>query len=429
MKSRKFASTPPSIIDNCRMKNAGIWYVIVFLLCSISSAKSDKWHEWLGQNKTGNVKDFIPPPKWPPKLTRKWKLHLGTGYGTPILEGNKIFSHSRKNNAEYVVCINKQSGKILWSEMQETPFTIGGGGEKHGKGPKANPVYSDGIFYTLGISGVLSAWDAEDGKRRWSKVPGKSFGQAHAHWGASNSPTVLGNKIINLFGNDEKGALMALDKYTGKTIWSLPCNGTCYSSPIHGKIGGVQKVVVLNHESLIGVNVKSGELLWEFPFPHRTHNQNMTTPVIYENKVIFGGENRGVYCIEPKLKNGNWEVNKVWSQKKVALNMASPLIANNLLFGLSHYGSGRFFCINPTDGKIFWQGDPRTAQNAMFLSFKNHVLALTNHGKLNIFLSSGKEFKNVASYKVSDDQTWAPPVLLNDGLLIKDSQNLTYWNL
>ena len=59
--------------------------------------------------------------------------------------------------------------------MQETKFTIGGGGEKHGKGPKANPVYSDGILYTLGISGVLSAWDAEDGKKRWSKVPGKSL--------------------------------------------------------------------------------------------------------------------------------------------------------------------------------------------------------------------------------------------------------------
>ena len=122
-------------------------------------------------------------------------------------------------------------------------------------------------------------------------------------------------------------------------------------------------------------------------------------------------------------------MNKVWTQKKVALNMASPLIANNLVFGLSHYASGRFFCLNPLDGKILWQGEPRTAQNAMFLSFKNHVLALSNHGKLNIFPSSGKEFKDVASYTVSDNQTWAPPVLLNDGLLIKDSQYLTYWNL
>ena len=95
---------------------------------------------------------------------------------------------------------------------------------------------------------------------------------------------------------------MALDKYNGKTIWSLPCNGTCYSSPIHGKIGGVHQVVVLNHESLIGVNIKSGELLWEFPFPHRTHNQNMTTPVIYENKVIFGGKTEAFIVLNQNLK-------------------------------------------------------------------------------------------------------------------------------
>ena len=404
-------------------------HLIVFLFCSISSAKSDKWHEWLGENKTGYVKNFTPPPKWPPKLIKKWSLSVGGGYGTPLLEENKIFCHTRKNNVEYVVCINKQSGKILWSETYESPFSIGGGGEKHGKGPKANPVYSDGILYTFGISGILSAWNAEDGRRKWCEVPGKSFGQAYPHWGASNSPTVLGNKIINLFGNDEKGALMALDKYSGKTIWALPCNGTCYSSPIHGIIGGFHQVVVLNHESLIGVDADSGELLWEFPFPHLTHNQNMTTPVIFENKVIFGGENRGVYCVEPKLKNGNWQVTKEWTQRKVALNMASPLLANGLVFGLSQYSSGTFFCINPSDGNILWQGNPRTARNAMFLSFKNHVLSLTDHGKLNIFLSSGKEFKSVASYSVSNDQTWAPPVLLNDGILIKDTQNLIYWNL
>ena len=85
MKSRKFAITHPSIISNRRMKNAIIKYVIVFL-CSISSAKSDKWHEWLGEDKTGNVKDFIPPRKWPPQLIRKWRINLGSGYGTPILE-------------------------------------------------------------------------------------------------------------------------------------------------------------------------------------------------------------------------------------------------------------------------------------------------------------------------------------------------------
>ena len=72
---------------------------------------------------------------------------MGSGYGTPILEGNKIFSHTRKDNAEYVVCINKQSGKILWSEMYETKFTIGGGGEKHGKVQK--PTLSTQMeFYT-----------------------------------------------------------------------------------------------------------------------------------------------------------------------------------------------------------------------------------------------------------------------------------------
>jgi outer membrane protein assembly factor BamB len=410
------------------MKRRNSILFISFLLYSIPFAETDHWYGWLGENKTGHVNDFIPPKKWPQSLTQKWSISIGSGYGTPILKDNEIFTHTRKNDQEYIACVNKESGKIKWSKMYEAPFKMGGGGEKHGKGPKASPVYSDGTLYTFGISGILSAWNTEDGEKLWSKTPGLSFGQPYAHWGVSNSPLVINNKLISLFGNDQKGALIALDKDSGDTLWTLPCGGTCYSSPTIGTIGGILQVVVLHHESLIGVDPHSGELLWEFPFPHKTHNQNMPTPVVHQGKVLFGGENRGVFCIEPKLKNGNWTLHKPWIQKDVALNMASPLISNHLLFGLSHYGLGRLFCINPKTGKILWQGPPRTAQNAMFLSFRDHVLALTNNGNVKIYLNSENAFQIVANYKVSDTQTWAPPVLLKQGLLIKNSQNLTLWN-
>ena len=86
---------------------------------------------------------------------------------------------------------------------------MGGGGEKHGKGPKAHPVFKDEVFTPWEFR-ILSAWNAENGELIWRKVPGKAYGKPHAYWGVSNSPLVLDNQLINLFGNDEKGALISL---------------------------------------------------------------------------------------------------------------------------------------------------------------------------------------------------------------------------
>ena len=47
---------------------------------------------------------------------------------------------------------------------------MGGGGERHGKSPKANPSYSDGRLFTTSISGILSAWEADSGKLLWRKI-------------------------------------------------------------------------------------------------------------------------------------------------------------------------------------------------------------------------------------------------------------------
>ena len=204
--------------------------------------------------------------------------------------------------------------------------------------------------------------------------------------------------------------------------------GPCYSSPLLVKIGVVRQVVEWNHRVLAGIESASGRLLWEYPFPHETHNQNMPTPVFHKGRVLLGGENRGVHSIEPLYKAGKWTVKKRWSQKKVALDMASAIVNGDLLYGLSHYDKGRFFCLDMETGEIRWMGPPRTGQNVMFLAIPGYVLALVSHGELHILTASGEGFKKVASYEVADSQTWAPPVLLKGSILVKDHETLTRWD-
>ena len=176
-------------------------------------------------------------------------------------------------------------GKVLWTKgyRSRSKWAVAGG---HGKSPKANPAYSDGRLFTTSITGILSAWDADSGKLLWRKTRESVLGN-RMPIGGDQFPLILGDRIINLFGNDDEGSLMALEVATGETIWSMGNDGTCYSSPFLAEIEGVRQVVAWNHRALVSVEPEDGHLLWEYPFPHKTHNQNMPTPAFHDGKILL----------------------------------------------------------------------------------------------------------------------------------------------
>ena len=136
-----------------------------------------------------------------------------------------------------------------------------------------------------------------------------------------------------------------------------------------------------------------------------------------------------MYSLEPQVRDGVWTVKKLWGQEKVALDMSSAVVNGDLLYGFSHYSKGQLFCLDTATGEIRWLGPGRTGQNVMFLSVPGYVVALIDNGELQIIAANGDSYEKVAAWKVADSPTWAPPVLLQNGILVKDQRSLTYWSL
>jgi len=403
--------------------------VVLVSLHTVSTAVAeDFWPGWLGPERNGWVKGFTPPARWPAELTKGWQRDVGTGYGSPLVSGGRVYLHARQGEEEVAWCLDLKTGGVIWREAYPAPFKIGGGGEYHGKGPKSCPVLADGRLFTMSISGVLSAWDATSGKLLWRRDYDSQFTKSHPYWGAATSPIVDGKHVIVHFGTDEQGALVALDVASGKQAWSLGKAGASYSSPLVIEIDKVRQVVEWNHQALVGVDITSGRLLWEHPFPHVGSDQNMPTPAFHNGRILLGGENRGIHSLQPRLTDDKWTVKENWHQEKLALDMSTAVINGDLLYGFSHYDSGRLFCLDPRTGEILWQGPPRTGRNVMFLSIPGYVVALVDSGELQIVAASGKEYKKIASYRVAEGGTWAPPVLLEKSLLVKDVKTLTLWS-
>ena len=387
------------------------------------------WPGLLGPQRDGFAKQFKVPARWPKQLKKDWSVEVGTGYGTPLVEGQRVYQHARQGEEEVVWCFDLASGKQIWRKSYNNPFKVGGGGERHGKGPKSCPVMADGRLFTLSITGMIHAWDVESGSLLWRKdYRGKWEKGNQPNWGVSTSPIVDGERLIVHLGNDEAGALMAFDVKSGREVWKQGEHGTSYSSPLLVEIAGVRQVVQWNHETLAGVESRTGKLLWEYPAPHRSHNQNMPTPVFHKGRILLGGENRGIKCLEPLLKDGNWSVNRLWHQRKVALDMSTAVINGDHLYGMSHFKMGQIFCLDPRDGTIRWLSEGRIGQNVAFLALEGHVAALRSNGELRIIAADPAGYRARASYRVAPDQTWAPPVLLDSRILIKDLNRLTLWS-
>lgn len=417
------------------MARSLMWTLTTLMLVTITAAPQSTiaaeadWPGWRGAKRDAWVADFEPPQRWPQQLRRVWQVAVGTGYASPVVSDGRVWQHARQDDQEVVWCLDLKTGKAQWRQSHEVPFKIGGGGEYHGKGPKSSPALADGRLFTLSITGVLSAWDADSGKLLWRRDYSDRFGKGHPYWGASTSPLVDGPRVVVHFGGDESGALIALDAATGREIWSAGNDGASYASPILAEIEGVRQIVELTMAGLVGVESETGRRLWEYPYPQVGTDQNMVTPVFHDGLVLLGGENRGIRALQPRREGGEWKVRERWRQEDVALDMSSAVINDGLLYGFSHYDRGRLFSLDPQTGQILWQGPARTGENVMLLAIPGHVVALLDNGELQVLAAGGERFERVASYRVSESDTWAPPVLLDGRILVKDTQSLTLWSL
>ena len=394
---------------------------------SQSRAEEIQWNGFLGPERNGWVSYFKPPKMWPQSLKRKWQVKVGEGYGTPLIANGLVFQHAREGDSEVVWCLNLENGKMKWQQRYSAPFKIGGGGEYHGKGPKACPVYADGRLFTVSISGTMSGWDAASGKLLWTRNFDDQFGKSHPYWGATSSPIVAEDKVILHFGTDDEGALVALDVKSGEPVWSTSRDGASYSSPLVIELEGVKQVIQWTHNALLGVELSTGQRLWSHPFPHVGHNQNMPTPCVHEGNVLIGGENRGLYSLKPHRVNGKWVVRENWFQEQVAFDMSSAVMNGDRLFGMSHYKSGQLVCVDAASGKVVWSGPPRVGANVTFLSVQGAVLALRDNGVLQILAPSADQYKLIAEYETSNTASWAPPTLTEDGVLVKGAELLSLW--
>ena len=393
---------------------------------TMSFAQNADWNQWRGLRRDGVVGGFTAPTSWPDRPKQIWKVPAGIGHSSPVVSSNRVFVFSRVGEQEALTAFEVATGKQIWRQTYEAPYQVNPAATSHGKGPKSTPVVDRGRIVTLGISGILSAFDATTGKVLWRHDFRQDFKPPEPDFGASMSPIVDGDHVIAHVGGGAGGALIAFNLADGARRWTWKAEGPAYASPIIATFEGVRHLVTQSQKHVIGISPADGRELWRIPFT-TDYDQNIVTPVAVDGMLIYAGLSKPTTAIRPVQEGGAWKPQQVWQNADIPMYMSSPVAAGGVLYGLTHRNRGQFFAVELATGKALWTSPPRQGENAALTAAGTLVMATTTDGEL-VVMRQGKSFELVREYALADSPIWAHPAFHGNTVIVKDAETLSAWS-
>ncbi len=406
---------------------------VVLALSAVGFAQPPSWSQWRGAARDGVASSFTVPSAWPAQLTKRWQATVGLGHASPVVSGNRVVVHSRLANREVVAAYDLQSGKPLWQDGVDAPYTMNTAATGHGPGPKSTPTIADGRVFTLGISGIFSAHDLATGKLLWRKTAPPT----PPEFGTASSPLVDGGTVIAFLGSTvsggpstslrASGALTAMDAATGAVKWRWTGDGVAYASPIMATLGGTRQVITQSQNRMVSVDAASGQLLWSVALK-TPYEQNSVTPLLIGDLVLYAGLENPTIALRVAKTGARWETTPAWRNEDVSMYMSSPALAGTAVYGLSTKNRGQFFALDAATGKTLWTSRGREAENASIVRAGDFLLIGTTNSELVVAKANPARFEEVKRYTVADSAMWAHPAFAGRTIIVKDVDKLIAWS-
>jgi outer membrane protein assembly factor BamB len=334
------------------------------LLVALSfAAQAADWPQFRGPTADGVTTDTNLPLTWSEKENLVWRTELpGPGSSSPIISGDKVFLTSysgygidvkepgdMKNLKRHALCLDKATGKILWNheittDLPNTPFA-GTYITTHGYASSSAVTDGKGVFFFMANAGVFAY--TVDGKPVWNV----SVGEKAHDWGVGSSPILYGELLI-VNAALESNQLLALDRKTGKTVWSATGFPASWNTPTIVKMDGHDELVVNSSGKLRAFDPKNGKELWSCT---SIKAAELCPSIVAHDGVIFvighpGGQSQAVKA------GGKGDVSAthiVWQAQKGS-NVGSPVYKDGHLYFIND-SRGVATCLDAKTGAVVYE--------------------------------------------------------------------------
>jgi len=412
---------------------------ILFLaLCRLASA--DDWPQWRGPTRdgvwreTGLVERFEGP-----QLPALWRAEISAGYSGPTVAAGRVYLCDRiakPKEVERVLCFDAATGAAVWQHVYECAYS----GVSFKAGPRAAVTVNDGRAYALGTMGHLSCLDAASGKVLWAKDLNAQYSLQVPVWGICAAPLIEGSLLILAIGGKDNAGVVALERVTGEERWKALPDRANYSSPVVIEQAGKRVLVCWLAERIVGLDIGTGQLLWEHAFPEPKRLIGIADPVVSGDRLFISDFWEGSLMLQLGMEKP--EVSRLWyrkGQSETATDclhamIVTPIFDGDYLYGVDSYGEMR--CLQAATGDRLWESLellPKDRWGTIHMVRNGErVWMFTEKGELAITTLSPQGLTVISRTKVIEPTkeqhprgvVWTHPAFANRCLYIRNDKEL-----
>jgi outer membrane protein assembly factor BamB len=381
------------------------------------------WNQWGGPNRNFQTEAAGLKDQWPPGGPKViWKRPIGEGYSSPAVENNVLYTMHGRPREEIVVACDAATGKTLWEHA--TPMTFQSDAREMGNGPYSTPLIVGDRLFTTGVAGRLQALDKKSGKVLWTQQLWLDHEGTRLMYGYASSPIAFRDTVIVPVGGRGK-AVMAFRQQDGSVAWARNDFKNAYSSPLLIDVDGLEQLVVLMDGAVFAVNPHNGDLQWQTPFK-ASYGIAVSTPVWGPgNLLFFSAEyDAGAKVVHLQRNGLQTKMTEVWSSNRLRLHHGNAMRIGNTIY-FSSGGKGSVAILTAVDvpsGNVLWR--ERSIPKATFVWADKKLITLDGDGNLMLAHPSPQGFKVAAKAELLTSLSWTPPALVGTRLYIRDRLNM-----
>lgn len=388
--------------------------VFIALLAGWSSAFAGDWPNYRGPDYNGISRETDwGIDRGQEKLKVSWKAEVGFGSSSVVTSGGRLFTMGNQGEEvagqrDSVYCLDEHTGDVIWSHSYPCPRLP----KYYEGGTLSTPTVDGDKLYTLSKMGDLLCLDVASGKVIWEQQLHRSLDFKLPTWHFSSSPVVLGERLILNMGN----AGAAFDKHSGKLIWQNGKEPCGYSTPVPATVDGNSCLVICGADSILGVGVDDGQMLWRYPFFNK-HKANCGDAVVVGDEVFFSSA-YGRGCAKIRISNN--EITSVFDSAVMRNLQSSCVYWGGFLYG---FDEAVVKCIRFEDGQEQWRS-PRLGKGSLSFSADGRMFVMGADGELVIARANPGEFDIILREQVLPARTACrtAPVLSNGRLYFRNGK-------
>jgi outer membrane protein assembly factor BamB len=222
--------------------------------------------------------------------------------------------------------------------------------------------------------------------------------------------------------------MVALDKMTGKTIWTSTelSDQAGYASPVAADVQGVRTIMTLTAEAGVGVRASDGKLMWRYR-PVANSTANITTPVFSDNKVFYtSAYGTGGALLGLRAEGGVVKAQEIYFTREMENHHGGVVLVNGYLYG---YNNSILTCLEFATGKRMWRD--RSVGKGSVAYADGHLYILSEDNVVGLVEASPAGYREKGRFEIRDQRwpSWANPVVSGGRLYIRNQGTLASYDV